>query len=110
MTVVPAELAGAAPLAVTRADIANYVAAVIDVYTVIVFAYVIMNLVLSFGVRVPYARWSSAILGFLRDVTEPYLRIFRRFLPPIGPLDLSPLVGIIVLQVVGNLAVSLIHG
>lgn len=97
-------------LALTRHDLAQYLAALIDVYTVIVFAYVVTNMVFSFGVRVPYARWSTAILGFLRDVTEPYLRIFRRVLPMMGPLDLSPLVGIIVLQVVGNIVVSLVNG
>jgi YggT family protein len=34
---------------------------------------------------------------FLYDVCDPYLRIFRRFVPPFGPLDLSPTVAVIVL-------------
>jgi uncharacterized protein YggT (Ycf19 family) len=50
------------------------------------------------------------LLGFLRDVCEPYLRIFRRFIPMIGPLDISPIVALIVLSVVGGLVVRLIHG
>ena len=41
---------------------------------------------------------------------EPYLRFFRRFIPPLGPLDLSPMVAIIVLYVVGGIVVSLIRG
>ena len=56
--------------------------------------------------RVPYSRWSDAVLGFLRDVCEPYLRIFRRFIPMIGPLDFSPIVALLVLQIVGNIVVS----
>ncbi len=58
----------------------------------------------------PYARWSDAILSFLRDVCEPYLRIFRRFIPLIGPLDVSPIVAIFVLQIVGNIIVNAIRG
>jgi YggT family protein len=59
---------------------------------------------------VPYSRWSSALLGFLRDVCEPYLSIFRRFIPSIGALDLSPIVAILVLNFVGQFIASLIRG
>ena len=52
----------------------------------------------------------AALLGFLRDVCEPYLRIFRRFIPMIGPLDISPIVALVVLQIVGNLVVNAVHG
>ena len=50
------------------------------------------------------------MLGFLRDVCEPYLSIFRRFIPPIGPLDLSPLIGILLLQFAGRLVRAVIAG
>jgi uncharacterized protein YggT (Ycf19 family) len=93
-----------------RADIAGYVSAVILVYTILIIAYILSSLFFAFGGRVPYSRWSSAILGFLRDVCEPYLGFFRRFIPPIGPLDLSPVVGILLLQIVGGIVVSLIRG
>jgi YggT family protein len=73
-------------------------------------AYIISTLIFAFGGRIPYARWSNAILTFLRDVSEPYLRIFRRFIPPIGPLDISPIVAILVLQIVGSIVVNLIRG
>jgi uncharacterized protein YggT (Ycf19 family) len=45
---------------------------------------------------------------FLYDVCEPYLRIFRRVIPPLGPLDLSPIVGVIALYVLERLVNSLI--
>jgi YggT family protein len=96
--------------AVTRGDIANYVNALFEVYILLIFVYILLNLMLSFGVRVPYARWSDPILSFLRDVSEPYLRIFRRFIPPIGMFDLTPMIAIIVLYFVRTIVVNAIAG
>ena len=45
----------------------------------------------------PYSPWIRRVQDFLREVCEPYLRIFRRFVPPFGPLDLSPIVAILCL-------------
>ena len=97
-------------LALTRVDIANYVSALFTVYILLIFIYILVNLLFSFGLRTPYSRWSDAILTFLRDVCEPYLGIFRRFIPPLGPIDLSPVVGIFVLQIVGGIIVGVIRG
>jgi YggT family protein len=99
-----------AVLATFRDDLASYVYAVFVVYTLLIIAYILSSLFFAFGGRVPYARWSSALLGFLRDVCEPYLSIFRRFIPPLGPIDLSPIIAIFVLQIVGRLVYSLIAG
>lgn len=96
--------------AVTRGDIANYVSALFYVYIILIFLYILLNLVFSLGVRPPYARWSDAVLTFLRDVSEPYLRIFRRFIPPIGMFDFTPIIAIILLGIVRNLVVSAIAG
>jgi uncharacterized protein YggT (Ycf19 family) len=96
--------------ATTRHEIARYLNALLFVYLILIFTYVVVNIVFSVGVRPPYARWSNAILTFLRDVVEPYLRIFRRFLPMFGPFDLSPMVATIVLIVGGRLIVSLVNG
>jgi len=97
-------------IASTRNTIADYVSALFLVYSVIIVIYVLTSLIFSLGARVPYSRWSDAILGFLRDVCEPYLRIFRRFIPMIGPLDITPIVALIVLNVVGGIVVRLIAG
>ncbi len=97
-------------LADARAQIADFVGALVLVYTLIIFVYIITSLIFSFGGRVPYNRWSDAVLTFLRDVCEPYLGIFRRFIPPIGPLDISPIVAILVLSFGGRILVSLIAG
>ena len=95
--------------AITRNDIASYLSALIYVYALIIVIYILTSLIFAFGVRIPYARWSDALLRFLRDVSEPYLNLFRRFIPMLGPLDISPVVALIVLQLVGNLIVGWIH-
>ena len=97
-------------LAITRGDVANYVSALVDVYIILIFLYILLNLLFSFGMRLPYARWSDAVMNFLRDVSEPYLRLFRRFIPPLGAIDLSPMIAIIVLYIVQSLVVSAISG
>lgn len=93
-------------LASVTSQIAAFLNALIWVYILIIILYIITQLVFQFGGRVPYSRWSSAVLGFLRDVCEPYLGLFRRFIPPIGPIDISPIVAILVLQIVRQLIVS----
>jgi YggT family protein len=94
-----------------RHQIADFLAALINVYTLIIFAWIIVSWVLSFGVRIPYSRPVNAVLDFLRDVTNPFLRIFRRLGLQFGPVDFSPIVAILVLQFVGGrLIVGLIRG
>jgi YggT family protein len=97
-------------LAVTRGDIAGYVNAVFLVYILLIFVYILLNLMFSLGLRLPYSRWSDVVLNFLRDVSEPYLRIFRRFIPSVGMFDFSPMVAIIVLYVADVLVVRVIQG
>lgn len=96
--------------ALTRVDFANYVDALFTVYILIIFVYILLNLIFSLGVRPPYSRWSDAIMKFLRDVSEPYLGLFRRFIPPIGMFDLSPMIGIILLYFVRTIVVNAIAG
>ncbi|HEX4689642.1 MAG TPA: YggT family protein [Solirubrobacteraceae bacterium] len=91
-----------------RQDIADFVSALFWVYTLCVLAYIVMSLVFSLGLRVPYSRPVNAIMDFLRDVTEPFLRIFRRLGLQFGPFDLSPIIALLVLQLVSRLIVGLI--
>jgi YggT family protein len=96
--------------ALSRGDIANYVQALFLVYILLIFVYILLNMLFSLGVRPPYSRYMDAIMNFLRDVCEPYLKIFRRFIPPLGMFDLTPMIAIIVLWIVQMLVVSLIQG
>jgi len=91
-----------------REEIADFVSALIWVYTLIIIAWIVAQLVFSLGARVPYNRFFNAVMDFLRDVSEPYLRIFRRLGLRAGPIDFSPIVAILVLRIVGGIVVSLI--
>jgi YggT family protein len=91
-----------------RTQIAEFLNALIWVYTLIIIAWIIFSFVFSMGLRVPYSRPLNAVLDFLRDVTEPYLRIFRRLPLRVGPLDLTPIVAIFALRIVGGIVVNLI--
>jgi YggT family protein len=96
--------------AVSRANIADYVDALFWVYSLLLIAYVVTSMFFSLGGRIPYSRWSNALLGFLRDVSEPYLSVFRRILPMAGPFDFSPMLALIVLYIVRGIVVRAIQG
>ena len=98
------------PLALTREDVADYVNVLFTIYVVLIFIRVLM----SWFTRIPYNTVLNAVLEFVRETTDPYLNLFRRFVPMVkigpGALDLSPIVAIIVLSIVGRIVVALIHG
>jgi YggT family protein len=97
-------------LALTRADVADYVETLAVVYLVLIF----VRILISWIPRMPYNRYLAAFLQFVTDVTDPYLNLFRRFIPMVrmGPagLDLSPIVATIVLIFVSSIVSSLIRG
>ena len=92
-----------------REEIADFLSALITVYVIVIIAWVLISFVFAMGVRVPYSRWSNAVLDFLRDTANPWLSIFRRLPLRVGPLDLSPIVAMLVLQIVGGIVVDLIR-
>ena len=98
-------------LASTRTDIADFLSTVIYVYSLVIIVYIITNLLFAAGLRPPYNRTVDAILGFLRDVSEPYLRIFRRVMPSFGGFDFSPILAIFALAIINSVVVrGIIHG
>jgi uncharacterized protein YggT (Ycf19 family) len=103
--------AAALVLASTRTQVADYLSTLIYVYSLMIFLYIIVGLLFAAGLRPPYSRTLDAVLSFLRDVVEPYLRIFRGILPSFGGLDFSPIIAILALQVFNVVVVqTLIHG
>ena len=84
-------------------SVQSFVAVFIYVYTLLILAYIITS-----WVRLPYSTWLNRVQRFLYDVCEPYLRIFRRILPPFGPLDLSPIVAVISLIVIDRVIQSIL--
>jgi YggT family protein len=97
-------------LALTRNDVADYVGALFLVYIILIF----LNVLSSWIPRMPYNRWLRAVLDFITETTNPYLNLFRRLIPPLGgggfALDLSPILGVIVLFIVRGVLVALISG
>jgi YggT family protein len=91
-----------------RQEIADFLSALLTVYVIVIIAWVLISFVFAMGVRLPYARWSNAVLDFLRDVANPWLNLFRRLPLRVGPLDLSPIVAILVLQIAGGIVIGLI--
>ena len=97
-------------LAITRADVADYISTLTVVYLVLIF----IRILTSWIPRMPYNRTLRAVVGFIEEVTDPYLNVFRRFLPPMGggafALDLSPILAIILLVIAQQVVVGLIRG
>ena len=93
-----------------RGDIADYVRTLALVYLVLIF----IRIILSWIPRIPYNRVLNGFLKFVTDVTDPYLNLFRRVLPPVrigpGALDLSPIIATFVLIIVSTLVAGLIEG
>ena len=82
-------------LADTATSVRRFVDVFVGVYILLVFAFILTS-----WIRLPYQPWLNRAQRFLYDVCDPYLRIFRRFVPPLGPLDLSPMVAILTLVVI----------
>lgn len=80
----------------TVSQVELFVNVFITVYALVVFLYVLTS-----WIRLPYSL--SPIQRFLYEVCEPYLRLWRRILPSMGALDLSPMVGIFALVVLDRI-------
>ena len=96
--------------ALSREDVATYVNAIFIVYIILIFA----RILISYIPRIPYNRPLRAVVGFVEETVDPYLNLFRRFIPPVGgggfALDLSPILAIIVLFIVQAILVGAING
>jgi YggT family protein len=79
-------------------NVQSFVQVFIYVYSLLILAYIITS-----WVRLPYSPWLNRIQRFLYDVCDPYLRLWRRVLPTFGPLDLSPVIGVLFLYIVAGL-------
>ena len=85
-----------------KSNISSFLQVFILVYALLIFVYVLTS-----WIRLPYSPALNRIQRFLYDVCEPYLRLFRRILPQFGPLDLSPMVAVIVLVVLRSVLDSI---
>ncbi len=85
--------------------LADFVESLALIYLLMILAYVVMSML-----PLPYNVWVGRIRQFLDQTVSPYLNIFRRFIPPIGMFDLSPIVAIFVLQIVSRIVVGVLRG
>ncbi len=99
--------------ALSRNDIAQYVDSLFLVMIILIFARIVLSWIVTFRGSLPYNPVLRAITGFIEQVVDPYLNMFRRILPPIGgsrmALDLSPIIGILLLLVLQGIVVGLIN-
>lgn len=97
-------------VAISRGDVAAYVSALFTVYIILIFIRILM----SWIPKTPENGALRATLGFVHETTDPYLNVFRRILPPVGAggmaLDLSPMVGVILLLIGQAVVVGLVNG
>jgi YggT family protein len=97
-----------APLAISRGDVYDYVQALFLVYIAMIF----IRIILSWIPRMPYNPALRAAVGFIEECVDPYLNVFRAVLKPLGvggmALDLSPMIGIIVLFIARDIVLQAI--
>ena len=86
----------------TASQLQSFVGVFVGIYILLIFAWVLLS-----WIRLPYSTTTAAVQKFLDEVVRPYLRLFRR-LPTLGPFDLSPIVGVVVLLVAAGLVNRLI--
>ena len=90
--------AGSALLADVASWATSFVDVFVGVYVLLIFAYVLLS-----WLRLPYSPTVDRVQRFLHETCDPYLRLFRRIVPPIGAIDLSPIVAVFALVFAGQL-------
>lgn len=82
-------------------DIGAVVAQVVELYIFLIVGYVLLS-------WFPVSGLLADIHRVLGTLVEPYLGLFRRFIPPVGMLDISPIVAILVLQVLTSIVLRVL--
>lgn len=95
--------------AISRGDVADYVSALFFVYIILILLRILLSWVQQ-ARPLPYSTPLRATVRFVEETTDPYLNLFRRLLPPLGPFDLSPILAILVLGLVQGIVVNAIQG
>ena len=100
-------------VALDRVDVANYVDALFTVFLILIITRIVLSWIQMFR-PIPYNVPLRATIGFVEESVDPYLNVFRRVIPPLGGggmgIDLSPMIGIILLLITQEIVVSAIAG
>jgi YggT family protein len=99
--------------ALTRDDVATYVGALFTVYFILIITRIVLSWIQQFR-PIPYNLALRAVIGFIEESVDPYLNVFRRFIPPLrvggAGIDLSPILAIFLLLIVQSIVVNAIEG
>jgi len=87
----------------TASSLQNFVSVFVGIYILFIFVYVLLS-----WIQLPYSTTAATVQKFLDEVCRPYVGLFRGRIPTLGPLDLSPIVAVVVLLVAAGLANRLI--
>jgi YggT family protein len=92
------------PVGDAISSVETFIHVFITLYGIVLLAYLLTS-----WVRLPYSLAMDRIQHFLHDVSEPYLRLFRRLIPMAGPLDLSPILAFLALGIVDQLVTRILN-
>ncbi|MGQ9872170.1 YggT family protein [Leptodesmis sp.] len=74
----------------------------INIYTALLFIRILLS-------WFPNINWFDPPFSILSQITDPYLNIFRNIIPPLGGLDFSPILALLLLQIVQQVATTLLR-
>jgi uncharacterized protein YggT (Ycf19 family) len=83
----------------------TFVRSFVQIYVLLILVWIVLAYF-----RLPYNIWLSRFRRFLDETVQPYLRVWRKILPMFGPLDLSPMVGVIALLAAEQIVISVLDG
>ena len=95
---------GVLVLADAATSVQRFVSVFVGVYVLLILAYVLTS-----WIRAGASPTLERVRQFLYDICEPYVRLFRRIIPPSGPLDLTPIAAVFSLYILERLANALIE-
>ena len=90
-------------LADAASSLQSFVTVFVSIYILFILAWVLLS-----WIQLPYSSVASSLQRFLDEVVSPYLGLFRGRIPTLGPLDLSPIVAVVVLVVAAQVINALI--
>lgn len=75
----------------------------VSIYLVLMFIRILLS-------WFPNVNWYDPPFSILSQLTDPYLNLFRSFIPPLGGIDFSPIIAIFVLQIAADFLTKLLYG
>ncbi|WP_342635822.1 YggT family protein [Enorma phocaeensis] len=88
---------------ITAYSIAQLISTLVNFYEMLVLVYIIMR---WFPLREGGLAYDIAMV--LQSICEPFLGLFRRFIPPMGGIDFSPVIAILALNLIARFVIGII--